>query len=63
MAMSNAVDYLFEYVFCVIFRQMFALFDKLVQIASSSIFHDHHDVFFVFKYLIEPYDIWMPDCL
>lgn len=53
VAMSDTLCNLFENVFCFIFSQLLAFFYKMVKITAPSVFHDHHNMLFVFKHFIK----------
>ena len=58
--MSHSLGDLFENVFCVVFGKALVLSNEAIKIATSCIFHNHHDVLLVFENLIKFDDVGMP---
>jgi hypothetical protein len=57
VAVSHALSNLFENILGLILRKFFALPYKMVEVAPTSILHDHHNVLFVLEDLIETNNI------
>ena len=61
MTVCYSLGNFLENVLCFVFRKMLTLFDQVVEVATSSIFHDHHDVLLVFKHFVKFYYVGMPN--